>query len=99
MAAILEKNGPNGKPAVLPDSLTNREVLKCSDRFCETSYTLAYGASENRLEEGAHVVEIMRRKAAALIEEEHPPHSTDTYVWGGPKQGWLNREAAKAAGL
>ena len=41
----------------------------------------------------------MRHKANVLIAEEHPAHPVDTYVWGGVKNGWLDREQVRAAGL
>lgn len=98
MAAMLERNGPDGKPSVvLPSSLTNREVVKCSD--CSVSYTLAYGAAENRVQEGQNVPTVMRRRANELIAESHPSHLTATFVWGGIKNGWLDKEQATAAGL
>jgi hypothetical protein len=99
MAAILEKNNLSGKPTVLPDSLTNSEALSCTSRSCQVSYTLAWGVGENRIEGSENVLDVMRRKARVLLEEEHPVHGTDTYVWGGVKNGWLDREQARAAGL
>ena len=101
MAAILEKNNLAGKPTVLPDSLNNSEIVRCTSLHCQASYTLAYGAGENRIdiEEGQNVIDIMRRKAEVLIAGEHPVHPIDTYVWGGVKNGWLDREKASAAGL
>jgi hypothetical protein len=98
MAAILDKNGSDGKPIVLPTGLTNSEVLKC-ERDCPFSFTLAYGAVENRIEDGQNILDLLRREARTVIKYDHPLHLTDTYVWGGPKKGWLDREKATAAGL
>jgi hypothetical protein len=99
MAAMLEKNNLSGKPTVLPDSLTNSEVLKCDSRSCQVSYTLAYGAGEHRIEEGHNVIDVMRHKANVLIANSHPMHDVETYVWGSIHKGWLDREQARAAGL
>lgn len=95
---MLDKNDASGKPIVLPDSLTNSEILKC-ERDCPFSYTLAYGAGENRIEDGENVLDLLRREARNRIRYDHPLHLNDTYVWGGPKKGWLGREQAAAAGL
>jgi hypothetical protein len=56
MAAVLEKNDLSGKPIVPPDSLTNSKVLKCDSGLCQVSYTLAYDAGENRIQEGHNVL-------------------------------------------
>jgi hypothetical protein len=96
MAAMLEKNSPDGKPTLLPTGLTHSEVVKCE--FCNISYTLAYGAVENRIEQGHNVLDSMRQKAKELISEAHP-HAVDIYIWGGFERGWFDREQAKAAGL
>jgi hypothetical protein len=41
MGAVLERNDSSGKPTVLPDGMANSEVVKCDDKFCHTSYTIA----------------------------------------------------------
>lgn len=97
MAAMLDRNGADGKSAILPASLTNREVIGCAD--CAVSYTLAFGSTENRIERGENVLSLLRFQAQALISDGHPTHSTETYVWGGIDKGWLDREKARAAGL
>jgi hypothetical protein len=99
MGAILEKNNPSGKPTVLPDGMASSEVLKCDAGLCQVSYTLAYGATEHRIQEGRNVVDVMREKATALISNIHPLHAVETYVWGGIHKGWLDREQATAAGM
>ncbi len=99
MAAMLEKNNLSGKPTVLPDSMTNSEVLKCNSGLCQVSYTLAYGAGEHRIQEGHNVLDVMRHKANDLIADSHPVHDGEMYVWGGIHKGWLDREQARAAGL
>jgi hypothetical protein len=97
MAAMLDRNNYDGKSVILPESLANREVLKCSG--CQITYTLAYGALENRMEDNQNVLSMLRSRAQILISESHPAHAIPTYVWGGPKMGWLDRERATAAGL
>ena len=99
MAACLIRTTPGGKPVVLPDSLTNKEVLECADHFCQVSYILAYGVAENRIQEGQNVLDLMRRKANDLIADSHPTHFATVYLWGGVKNGWLDSKQAKAAGL
>jgi len=99
MAAMLEKNNLSGKPTVLPDSLTNSEVLNCDSHLCHVSYTLAYGAGEHRTQEGRNVIDVMRQKANNLIADSHPVHDVETYVWGGIHEGWLDRDQTKVGGL
>jgi hypothetical protein len=99
MAAMLMKNGANGKAPGLPDSLTHSNLVRCSVQSCPFSYTLAYGVNEDRIENGQNVLELLRRQAFALVQENHPPHMTNDYVWGGPNLGWLDREQATVAGL
>jgi hypothetical protein len=96
MAAMLDKNRPDGKPEVLPDGLTNREIINCPR--CQVSFTLAYGAGQHRIENGQNVVNLMHSSAHELISENHPPHMDSTYVWGETKLKWLDREQATAAG-
>ena len=79
MAACLIRTTPGGKPTVLPLSLTNQEVLKCPDHFCQVSYILAYGDAENRIQEGQNVLDVMRRKANDLIADSHPTHFIIVY--------------------
>lgn len=99
MAAMLERNGADGRPVADP-GLPVKEVLTCDVGACPISYTLAYGQVENRMVGNENNLDIMRRKAHEVIANNHPhPFFDDTYVWGGPEKGWLNREAAKAAGL
>lgn len=97
MAAVLEKNRVDGKPIVLPDRMEHSEPIQCSG--CSVSYTLAYGATEHRIQDGKNVVEVMRRTAQELVSTIHPTHEIEMYVWGGIFKGWLDREQAKAAGL
>lgn len=97
MAAMLDRNCADGKSAILPASLKNSEVLTCAD--CSVSYTLAFGAAENRIERGENVLSLLRSQAEDLVSKSHPSHSTETYVWAGVDKGWLDREQAKAAGL
>lgn len=99
MAAFLIRTTLGGKPTVLPDSLTNKEELNCADHFCQVSYILAHDAAENRMEEGQNVLDLMRRKAKDLIANGHPMHFVTVYLWGGIRNGWLDRKQAKAAGL
>lgn len=101
MAAMLERNGADGKPVADP-GLPTTEVVDCAVRACPISYTLASGQVENRIdvETNENVINIMRRKAQVLVTDNHPhPFMADCYVWGGTKLGWLDKEAAKAAGM
>ena len=91
MAAVLEKNRPNGKPMVLADKMEYSERIQCSG--CSVSYTLAYG------QDGQNVVEVMRYTARDLVSETHPTHEVEMYVWGGLYKGWLDKGRTKTAGL
>ncbi len=100
MAGMLAKNGADGKPVAYGDGLPANELVNCGVRGCPISYTLAYGRTENRIERNENVIDIMRRRAQELVTINHPhPIADDSYVWGGSERGWLEREAAKAAGL
>jgi hypothetical protein len=99
MAAMLVKNGPDGKPipSVLAD-LSESEKIECTAfRSCPASYTLAYGKSEIRMVGGENNIDIMRRKAKELLNANHPHTGMADQVW--TEKGWLDREAATAAGL
>jgi hypothetical protein len=99
MAAMLEKNGADGGPLADP-GLPANERVHCGVRSCPVSYTLAYGQVENRIEGTENVLDVIRRTASGLVTDSHPhPGMEDSYVWGGTKRGWLDREAAKVAGL
>jgi hypothetical protein len=99
MAAILSRSGADGKPFGNPGLPVN-ETLTCSIGACSISYILSYGQSENRIVGTENNLDILRRSAKELIAERHPhPALDDTYVWGGPEKGWLDKEAANAAGL
>jgi hypothetical protein len=97
MAAVLERNDPSGKPTVLPEGMEHSEVVKCE--YCHTSFTLAYGAAEIRMQAGRLVPELMREKAIETVAGSHPIHEVEMYVWGGIEKGWLDREQATAAGM
>src|SRR5271155_136339 len=98
MAAMLEKNGADGKPIVDP-GLPANEVVNCPVRFCSISYTLAYGQTENRTEGNQNVLDLLRREALKKVTISHPhTRGDDPYVWGGTKLGWLNKDEAKAVG-
>lgn len=99
MGAILDKNGPNGKPTVLPDGLANSEIFQCSARLCQISYTLAYGVTENRTENGQNVLDVMRKRAAKLISDDHLLHATGTYEWDPLLKMWRDREQVLVAEL
>ncbi len=99
MAALLSRSGADGKPYGNPGLPVN-ETLTCSVGACSISYVLSYGQVENRIVGKENNLDIMRRKAQELITERHPhPLFDETYVWGGPEKGWLDKEAARAAGL
>ena len=99
MAAILERNDSSGKPTILPSDLSNRVMVSCDDPWCRVSYTLAYGCSENRIEKGQNVLDLMSEKARELVTARHSEHNIDVYVWGGVENGWLEREQATTRGL
>jgi hypothetical protein len=99
MAAILEKNGADGKPLVNP-GLPANEILNCPEKLCHVSFALAYGQTENRMEGNQNVLDVIRRTASEMVRQDHPHWQVDnSYIWGGIKLGWLDREKAKAAGL
>lgn len=99
MAAMLCKNGPDGKP-LAHTGLLEQETVACPNRLCSATYNLSFGVNENRMEDGVNVLQEIRRTAVEKINETHP-HAIgpDTYVWGGVKKGWLDREEATAAGM
>ncbi len=99
MAGMLERNDLSGKPIVLPDGMANAEVVNCDDHLCQVSYTMAYGATEVRIQGSQKVPDVMREKAIKKVADSHPNHAIEIYVWGGIEKGWLDREEAKAAGL
>lgn len=99
MAAVLERNDSSGKPIVLPDKMEHSEVVKCEKEFCHTSYTMAYGATEIRIQDGQMVPKLMHEKAIKIVAGSHPNHAVEMYEWGGIDKGWLDRAQATAAGL
>ena len=101
MGASLDRNGPDGKRRVFLDSPNSEiEIVACSTDDCFVSYTLVYGQNEIGMEGKENVVETMRRKARELVAITHPhTDSEGGYTWGGTRRGWLNKEAARAAGL
>jgi len=58
-----------------------------------------YGQTEIRMVDGENNIDIMRRKAKELLKASHPHTRMVDYVWAGAEKGWLDREAATAAGL
>jgi hypothetical protein len=100
MAAMLEKNGPDGRPITLPDDLPQSEPIKCTAfEDCLISYTLAYGKVEALRQDSE--IESMRSTASALVASKHPhPRGKDErFWWEGPEHGWLEEKAAKHAGV
>jgi hypothetical protein len=100
MAAMLDRNGPDGKPMAYPRFAKN-ELVPCQVQGCRVSYTLAYGQVENRMEGNQNILDAIRRTASALVKADHPhvPIVGATYVWGGLKLEWLDRDQANAAGM
>jgi hypothetical protein len=97
MAALLEKNGTDGKPIVDP-GLPTSEVVHCPVRFCSISYTLAYGEAEKPTEKDSNVLDLLRRTALKKVTVSHPHlQAGDSYIWGGARLGWLNKDEAKGA--
>jgi hypothetical protein len=101
MAAMLAKNQWDRKPipSVLADLRESEKIGCTAFPDCPASYTLAYGQVENRMVGNENNIDIMRRKATELLKANHPHTRMVDYVWAGPEKGWLNREAATAAGL
>jgi hypothetical protein len=63
------------------------------------SFTLAYGQAENRIEGNENNLDVVCRTALDKIRINRPHPGNGDFIWGGVKLGWLDREAAKAAGL
>jgi hypothetical protein len=98
MAPILVKNGPDGKPAVLQNTLTDTESLKCREGDCPFSYTLSYGRSDESIQEGQSSLDLLRRNAHSVITYDHPLHLIDMYIWNTKEERWVDGENAAAAG-
>src|ERR1700691_1793615 len=99
MAAMLDKNDPTSKtPRAYPELglAGTHEVVPCP--FCESTYTLSYGQSENRMEGNQNVRDLIRSTAAEKVADSCP-HLEATFVWGGTKLKWLDKEQARAASL
>jgi hypothetical protein len=101
MAAMLERNGKDGKPT--PANLPQREVVHCHNSGCEVSYTLFYTDDENHTVGSVRNLDKLWTSAVELIKSEHPPHFTKTYLWkaigAGPECRWVeaDTQAARAA--
>jgi hypothetical protein len=101
MAAMLERNGRNGKPS--PSNLPHREIVHCHRDDCESSYTLFYTDVEDYAVGSVKNVYKMRASAVELIRNDHPSHFTKTYLWkaigAGPECRWVEADslAARAA--
>ena len=99
MAAMLDKNDPTThSPKVYPELglAASHEEVSCPS--CETTYTLSYGQSENRIQDGQNVRDLIRSTAAEKVMESCP-HREATFVWAGIQEKWLNKEQARAAGI
>jgi hypothetical protein len=83
MAAILMKNDAEMKAPALPDGVKFSNFTACIAEGCKVTYTLAYGAVENRMENGVNVRDILMTRATEIVHEGHPGHADETYVWGG----------------
>jgi hypothetical protein len=97
MAAMLERNGKDGKPT--PSNVPPRELIRCPHDGCETSYTISYTDDEHYVRGSEMNVDKMRRTATDLVRNEHSAHSTKIYLWKGPERCWLEADslAARAA--
>jgi hypothetical protein len=101
MAAMLERNGKDGKP--IPGNLPAKEVIRCPHDECEFSYTLFYTDDEDRMVGSEKSLVKMQRMAVDLIKNEHPPHFTKAFLWkaigAGPDCHWREADspAARAA--
>lgn len=95
MAAMLERNGKDGKPT--PSNLPAREVIRCAQDRCDCSYTLCYTDDEYRMVGAENNVDKMHRTVVDLVSNTHPGHSTKVYLWKairkGPECGWLEADS------
>ena len=96
---MLERNDPDKKSTAGAEFPASQHV-PCFGKACKISYTLFYTQTENRMEDGQNVLDLIRRTAFQLVTARHPHERGDAvYFWGGPELGWLDKEEAKAAGL
>jgi hypothetical protein len=91
--AILEK----GKAK---SGLPRQEVIRCPHDGCEMFYTLSYTDAENRIVGSENDVDKMKRMAADIIKNEHPPHFINNYLWKaigtGPECHWVEADSVAA---
>jgi hypothetical protein len=90
MAAILERNGKDGRP--MPSNIPAREIIHCPAAECEVSYTLAYTDAEIYVRGRESNVDVMKRMAAEQVRLAHPAHITLLHIWDeigeGPDREW-----------
>ena len=99
MAALLERNDVK-REATAGAEFSAGQNVPCFGKSCKISYTLFYTQTENRMEDGQNVLDLIRRTAFQLVTARHPhERGDDTYIWGGPGLGWMDKEEARAAGL
>ena len=95
MPAMLERNGTDRK--TVPSDI-QRQLLRCTE--CEASYTLFFTDDEFRLVVDEWNDERLHRMALEKIADEHPTHSTATFMWkavgGGPEFRWLEADSIAA---
>src|SRR5580704_13229819 len=98
MAAMLERNGKDGKPT--PGNLPRREDVHCHHDECEFSYTLFYTDDENHAVGSVKNVDKMWASAVELIKNDHPFHLTKIYLWkaigAGPECHWVEADSLAA---
>ena len=96
--ATLQRNGADGKAT--PSNLPPREVIRCPDSGCGFSYMLFYTDAEIQMVGPEKNIDTMRRTAADLIRNQHPPHFTNTYLWKaigtGPECHWVEADSLAA---
>jgi hypothetical protein len=95
--ASLELHPKDARPT--PSNLPARELIACPESECGICGTLSYIDAENCMIGEENNLEVMRRTAKVLMAKDHPHLSLGFYVWGGPRKGWLDKEAARVAGL
>jgi hypothetical protein len=98
MAAMLERNGKDRKPA--PGNIPAKEIVPCSIGDCDVSYTLSYTDDENFMRGNERNVDVISRTAAERVEEGHPAHTARLYLWKAVGEGswcrWFEADSLAA---
>jgi hypothetical protein len=98
--AMLVKTGENGRVPGAFDLDWHREPIPCTKANCKVSYTYLYRDAEIRIdltkEPHENVVVKMRREATKEVNNEHPGHVRQTYIWDESKWAQADSVAARA---